>query len=501
MTPELPDPTIGEALCRAARRRGLDELAVHELSSQRSLTYRGLLDAVAARAAWLHSHGAGGGRVVAVGGPEGIDTLVTVLACAASGAVALVLSPAAPVAAWSAALRPARPALAVATTPDAYGDVLRAVRDLGTKVSVLEEADSPADAATGHRARPDYQLVATSGSSERPKLVRIGHRGSLAAAQVYLDRVPLVPGASTVVPLSLASVGAMHSGVLPALLSGGRVVLAAGERPRRVVRALHEERAAFVTSFTAWWETCLPDPQLRDLPELHTIGIGGSPWHHLAAPLRERLPGATVLGIYGLTETHGPGVHATAEDLARHPGTAGLPARGLEVAVRHTDGGTAPVGVAGAVWLRGPLVTTGYVGAQSPLDADGWLRTGDLGRLGADGWLTVLGREDEVLNLGGRKVHPAQVEAALRTHPAVAACAVVRAQPAQGAGHLAAYVVLRAGGVLTGGDARAWVRERVASWAAPRVVTVVPALPRTPGGKVDRVALRTGAAGPAPALD
>ncbi|RZS87544.1 O-succinylbenzoic acid--CoA ligase [Motilibacter rhizosphaerae] len=396
------------------------EPAVRELASGRVVTYAELgrlLDGADAQPG-LHVETSG----------EDVDTLVRLLARSGAGGSTLLLNPA------------AGPAVHAA---------LRA-------------------AARGWVPRDDVHLVPTSGSSGTPRLVRLTQQGILAATQVYLDRVPLEPGWTTACPMSFASVGALPSAVLPALLTGGTALLCAGATPRAFADALVRHDVRFATSYAAWWETCLSLPGFS--APLHTLAVGGAPWQHLLPRIRTALPAARALGIYGLTETHGPGVHGFGDEPAVAAGASGRPARGLEVELRD-----------GEVWLRGGLVAPGYVGGGMRRDADGWLGTGDEGELDAEGRLTVLGRRDDVLNLGGRKVHPLQVESVLAAHPGVVRCAVVRRGDA-----LAAYVI----GSARPDELRAWVREQVAAYAAPREVHLVDALPLLANGKVDRGALR-----------
>jgi O-succinylbenzoic acid--CoA ligase len=191
--------------------------------------------------------------------------------------------------------------------------------------------------------------------------------------------------------------------------------------------------------------------------------------------------GVEVVRTYGLTETFGGVVHN------------GHPLDGVEVMV-------AP---GGEVQLRGPMLFRRYRGdpaLTAEVLRDGWLRTGDLGRLGPDGRLVVLGRRDELVISGGVNVHPGEVEVVLATHPAVAEVAVAGRPDPEWGQRVAAYVVPRDPATPpTLAELRAFALERLAPAKAPRELVLVPALPRGPSGKLLRRLLPGGDAQDVPA--
>jgi len=165
----------------------------------------------------------------------------------------------------------------------------------------------------------------------------------------------------------------------------------------------------------------------------------------------------------------------------------------MEVSVRSPDGAELPAGAAGEVWLRGSLVSTGYDGmpeATAEAIVDGWFRTGDVGRVDAEGYLWILDRVKDMINRGGRKVYSLDVEEVLRTHPAIADAAVVAAPDPRTGETVAAFLVLAPGAQIERAEVRRHVREGLAEWAAPSVVEVVEELPRNSTGKTDKPALR-----------
>jgi acyl-coenzyme A synthetase/AMP-(fatty) acid ligase/DNA-binding transcriptional ArsR family regulator len=234
-------------------------------------------------------------------------------------------------------------------------------------------------------------------------------------------------------------------------------------------------------------------PGFADLPQLSRLAAGGAPFpSDLQAGLRERFPDVRLYDVYGLSETHSPGCIATDEDLRARPGSVGRPLDCMEAEVRDDDGIPLPAGTPGQLWLRGSLVTTGYAGdpaATAEAIVDGWFDTGDVARIDDDGRVTVLDRTKDMINRGGTKIFSAEVEELLRRHPAVEDAAVVGMHDALAGEAVAAFLVTSA--PVTPGEVRAWVREGMADYAAPKVVELVDALPRNAVGKTDKQALRS----------
>ena len=175
----------------------------------------------------------------------------------------------------------------------------------------------------------------------------------------------------------------------------------------------------------------------------------------------------------------------------RKPGTVGLPA-GPEVAIMGEAETLLPTGETGEVVIRGPNVISGYENspaANAQGFADGWLRTGDQGLFDPEGYLTITGRLKEIINRGGEKISPREVEEVLLTHPAVAE-AVAFAIPVEVLGEeVASAIVLHDGGGATEDEIRAFAAARLARFKVPRRIAILPQLPKGPTGKLQRVGL------------
>jgi acyl-CoA synthetase (AMP-forming)/AMP-acid ligase II len=203
--------------------------------------------------------------------------------------------------------------------------------------------------------------------------------------------------------------------------------------------------------------------------------------------VRERMPQLRLFDVYALSETCAPVTVLPDAEAGRRPGSVGRPAAYVDLRIVAPDGSDVPRGEPGEVWVRSPTVTPGYWGADGVLAVqDGWLRTGDLGRLDDEGYLTVGGRAVDLIIRGGVNVYPAEVERALLSTGQLAD-AVAVGVPSSVTGHnVGAAVVARAGVTPDLAALQAAVRDGLGAHAVPRPLRVVEELPRNRNGKVDR---------------
>jgi O-succinylbenzoic acid--CoA ligase len=196
-----------------------------------------------------------------------------------------------------------------------------------------------------------------------------------------------------------------------------------------------------------------------------------------------------------LTESCSQAVTLAPEDALPRLGSVGKPLYPNEVRVVGSDGRDAPTDEAGEILIRGPIVMSGYLNqseATSRAITDGWLHTGDIGRIDADGYLYVLDRRDDLIVTGGENVYPAEVEAVLQSHPSIAESAVIGAEDGEWGQRVVA--IARLEGDESGTDATSlqiFCRERLAGYKVPKEFRfVTEPLPRTASGKLRRSALR-----------
>ncbi|HEY0700684.1 MAG TPA: fatty acid--CoA ligase family protein, partial [Micromonospora sp.] len=277
---------------------------------------------------------------------------------------------------------------------------------------------------------------------------------------------------------------------------------------QRWLDLLARHEVAWAYAVPSWWALVARDPRLtaEGLPALRIAAAGGAPFPaDLVATFRRQLPHTRLVDVYGLSETHSPATMLLDDEFASRPGSVGRALPCMEIEIRDEEGKALPPGEVGEIFLRGSLVTTGYWGdaeATAKAVTDGWFHSGDVGRLDADGYLYLLDRKKDMINRGGHKVFSAEVERVIRELPGVADVAVV-AVPDRVAGEaVAAVVVAEPDARLAALAVKKWVRDRLADYAAPSVVSFVDELPRNATGKTDTLTLRNRlAAGAVPAGD
>lgn len=398
----------------------------------------------------------------------------------------------------------------VALGRPAYLDALRAAAPGGVSVedAALLTADRRPWAYDPAADRPaqdaTFALVATSGTTGRPKASRLVHRCSVHSGMSYAALLDLRAGERTLVSFPLSYISALHAHVLPALLTGATCVLTAFPPPREFVAVLARERVSWAYAVPAFWQMVLRTPGFDHtaLPALERVGMGGSAFPPgMEAALRQRLPGVRLYDVYGLSETHSPATMLRDHEFAAKAGSIGRPLPCMEARVVDDAGTVLDAEDPGELHLRGSLVTTGYEGEPEATAAairDGWFATGDIARIDADGYVWILDRVKDMVNRGGAKVFSAEVERVLRELPEVADAGVVGAADRLGGEVVVAFVVPARGATgaatVDAGAVRRHVTDQIADHAAPRWVHVVDELPRNASGKTDKPALRAEAA-------
>jgi O-succinylbenzoic acid--CoA ligase len=262
--------------------------------------------------------------------------------------------------------------------------------------------------------------------------------------------------------------------------------------PSAVNQAIDTEGVTIVSAVSAMLARMLDERGERPYPPaLRCVLLGGGP---APLPLLEACAarGVPVAQTYGLTEATSQVATLPPADALRKLGSAGKPLLPTQLRVEREGAPTGP-GEVGDILVRGPTVMRGYINrpdATARALADGWLHTGDLGYLDAEGYLYVASRRDDLIVSGGENVYPAEVEAALLAHPAVEEAAALGAPDERWGQVPVAFVKLRANTALSEDEAIAFCRARLAGYKAPKRVRFVDALPHNAGGKVLRNQLR-----------
>ncbi len=341
-------------------------------------------------------------------------------------------------------------------------------------------------------------LIPTSGTTGTPKVVALTHANLLAAVDGTVASRPLRGDEVYLFPFPLCHVAGYN--VLLFHRHGRPVVLAERFDPAAFL-ALARRHGVTTASLAPTMIALLldhlasPEHQGEGVGTLRAITYGSAPiGPDLLRRATDRL-GVDLLQGYGMTEMAGNGVFLSAEEHRRGLAgderllrAAGRPAPGLDVRILDD----------GEVAVRGPQVTAGYwrdpEATAAAFTADGWFRTGDVGRLDGDGLLSIVDRKKDVVVTGGENVASREVEDALAAHPGVAAVAVVGVPDETWGEAVTAVVVARPGSGLTAADVVAFGREAIGGFKKPRHAVVVDDLPRNATGKVVKAEVRAIAA-------
>ena len=347
-------------------------------------------------------------------------------------------------------------------------------------------------------------ILFTSGTTGRPKGVRCTHAQTLRAFRDWAETVGLRRGDRYLVVLPFFHSFGYKAGILTSLMMGATIFPLAVFDAGAVLERVARDRITVLPGPPALYQTLLARPDLRDHDisslRLAVTGAAVIPVE-LIHRMRRDLAFETVITGYGLTETGGIVTMCHFDDDPETIATtSGRAIPGVEVRVAGDDGQEVPRGAPGEVLVRGYNVMRGYHDdpdeTAAVLDAEGWLRTGDIGVMDPRGYLRITDRKKDMFIVGGFNAYPAEIERVLLGHPALAQAAVVGV-PDERLGEVGvAFVVLRAGATLAEDELIAWSRERMANYKVPRRVEVVRELPLNATGKVLKYVLRERARAP-----
>jgi long-chain acyl-CoA synthetase len=497
---------VAELLDRAAARFPGREAVV---DARRRLTWREVREEAGRLAAALHArHGIKPGDRVALLLVNGWEFCVAVFACARLGAVAVTLNTKLRTRELEFMLQNSGARVLLANR-EWWGEV-EPVRDqfsceayyltgaaaAGTEPfeRLLEPGPEPPAVVP---AEDDTAFIMyTSGTTGRPKGAEGTHLGIVSSAISFARCMGLHEDERTLVAVPLFHVTGLIAQFLTMAYLGGTTVIMRMFDPDEALERLDAEGITHMIAAPAVYVMMMTRPGYRERGRaLRVIGYGGAPIPpHTVTALREWRPGARLHNAYGMTETCSPTTILPDADALARISSVGLPVPTAEVRTVDPDTGRecGPDEV-GELWIHGPMVVPGYWANPEATQAavgDGWLRSGDLARIDAQGYVTILDRIKDMINRGGEKIFCVEVEKVLCAHPDVLEAAVLGVPDPVYGEAVKACVVPRPGRAVDPADIQRWVAGRLAKFKVPSRVEVRDALPRNPNGKVIKALLR-----------
>ena len=348
----------------------------------------------------------------------------------------------------------------------------------------------------GFAEADDIALVLhTSGTTARPKIVPLSHRNICASAQHIVESLALLPQDHCLNIMPLFHIHGLMAAVLSSLAAGSSVFCTPGFNALKFFAWMKEANPSWYTAVPTMHQAILArssrNREIIESVKLRFLRSSSAALPPVVMKELEETFNAPLIEAYGMTEAAHQMASNPLPERVRKPGTVGIPT-GVEISIIDETGRHFPPGSIGEVVIRGPSVTTGYQNnpdANAKAFSDGWFRTGDQGVIDPDGYLRLTGRLKEIINRGGEKISPLEVDEVLTAHPAVAQ-ALTFAVPHQKLGEeVAAALVLREGATTTPLEIREFVGHRLADFKVPRQVIFLDEIPKGPTGKLQRIGL------------
>jgi HIP---CoA ligase len=362
--------------------------------------------------------------------------------------------------------------------------------------------DTTADARAAAVQGDDIcHILFTSGTTGAPKGAMLSHAQVCRAYLVFADVIGLQGGDRYLIVLPFFHSFGLHAGILCCLMKGATIYPLQVFDPADTVRFIAEEGITAFPGAPSIYQTILnsPDVDLGDLSSLRLAILGAASIPvELVEQMRGRLGVERVVAGFGITESSGIVTMCRYDDppeIVAH--TCGRPLPGLDVKIVDDAGAEMATGEPGEVLVRGYTLMRGYLDDPEQTAAtivDGWLHTGDIGILRADGNLVITDRMKDMFLVGGFNAYPAEIENLMLAHPAVGQVAVVGMPDARLGEVGMAFVIPRPGTDPDPAEIIAWCRREMANYKVPRVVEIVDELPLNASGKVLKFQLRERAA-------
>ncbi|MFM2120263.1 MAG: hypothetical protein RL722_1731 [Pseudomonadota bacterium] len=537
-TPALIEHTIGRALDLTVAAHGEREAIVVPHQGVR-WTWRELAERSDAVAAGLLALGLAPGDRVGIWAPNCAEWLLTQLATARAGLVlvninpayrraeleyalnkvgcrALVMAPALKTSNYLEIINDLAPELAASPFGQLHAAALPELRwviRLGEASSngMLNFSELAGRATTESRARlaglseclnadDAINIQFTSGTTGHPKGATLTHRNILNNGYFVAEAIRLTAADRLCIPVPLYHCFGMVMGNLGCLTHGATMVYPAEAfEPLAVLQVLQDERCTALYGVPTMFIAELDHPRFAefDLKSLRTGIMAGSPCPvEVMKRVQAQMHMTEVTIAYGMTETSPVSTQSSVDDpLERRVSTVGRVQPHLEVRIVDAEGRTVPTGTAGELCTRGYSVMKGYwndaARTAEAVDAEGWMHTGDLATMDAEGYVNIVGRLKDMVIRGGENVYPREIEEFLYRHPAVQDVQVIGVPDPKYGEEICAWIRLRPGfETTTDEDIRAYCRGQIAHYKVPRHIRFVEAFPMTITGKVQKYLMR-----------
>ncbi|WP_187346959.1 class I adenylate-forming enzyme family protein [Saccharomonospora sp. CUA-673] len=457
--------------------------------SRNDLTYAQVVERVDAFAEELSERGLGPGDVLGVMLPNQVELLIGLLAAWRVGAAATPLNPAFTEHEAEYQLGDSGAGLVLNASPDAPSAGLPAIH--------VDEMRAVATGCLPQReVRPDELalLIYTSGSTGRPKGVMLDHANLHAMASMTAEHFRITDSDHCLLILPLFHVNAICLSFLTTMLCGGQLTIMERFNPESFLAAVERHRPTYFAAVPTMYARLaeLPDDVSFDTSSLRLAVCGAAPVSKALLERCEQRFGFVLVEGYGLTE----GTCASTcnpVDGVRKLGTVGPALPGQRIATISPEGKILPAGEVGEVVIQGANVMRGYLHRPEDTAAtlvDGWLRTGDVGRVDEDGYLTLVDRVKDMIIRGGENLYPKEIESVLYGHPAVLEAAVVGAPDPLYGEVPVAYVVPYPDTPVTVDELLERCRRNLTKVKIPVEIHLLDTLPKNPVGKIDKPGLR-----------
>jgi len=458
-----------------------------------SVTYRELADRAANYGGLLRDRGVAAGDRVLLVAPTVPEFVVAYLGIHLLGAIAITMNTMATVPEIGYVLDDSGARVAIAWH-EAHTSARQAATERSVTFLLLEPGahaatERPVTEPLPREPEDTAILLYTSGTTGKPKGVELTVGNLIDTAHIFIDQLDLTSHERFGTGLPLFHVFGQAVCLIPTLYVGSSFSMVSPFTPNAMIETIRDHGLNIVSGVPTMWNAMLHadgDYGPGDFATLRLAASGGASLAGEVIRAFSQRFGCTILEGYGLTESSGAATH-NPQDREQRVGSAGVPLPGTSIEVRDPDGNALPPDAVGEIFMRGPSVMKGYWNRPEATAADlrdGWLKTGDLGRIDADGYVFIVDRVKELIIRGGYNVYPREVEEVLYEHPDIVEVAVIGIPDEHYGEEVAAVIATGPGARLDPEQLRVWAKERLSAYKVPHRFAFVDHLPKGPTGKI-----------------